>query len=145
MKRFEYPLERVRRWRREQADIEELRLRQLLAELRATEESCERVRTERERAEAALLSKQTTSGQELSLLDSFRRHTLLQRRMLEELCRAQKGKIAAQRDRVIEARRRFELMERLYQKAYLEWQAAFNKEQEDLASELFLAKVGRGT
>ena len=33
MKRFDFPLERVRRWRREQASLEELKLQQFRAEM----------------------------------------------------------------------------------------------------------------
>jgi hypothetical protein len=44
---------------------------------------------------------------------------------------------------VIEARRKFELLQRLQQSALLQWKAAFNKEQEEMASELFLAKMNR--
>ncbi len=48
-----------------------------------------------------------------------------------------------QRQQVMEARRQFELLDRLQQKAWHEWRAAGNKEQEDLAAELFLAKSVR--
>ena len=37
MKRFGFPLERVRKWRQDQAELEEMRLRQLYAELRTAE------------------------------------------------------------------------------------------------------------
>jgi hypothetical protein len=43
----------------------------------------------------------------------------------------------------MEARRQAELLERLREKALGQWRAAANKEQEDLASELFLAKQTR--
>ena len=48
-----------------------------------------------------------------------------------------------QLSRVIEARRKFELLDRLREAALNEWQAAVNKEQEDLAAELFLARSRR--
>jgi hypothetical protein len=41
---------------------------------------------------------------------------------------------------VIQARRDAELLERLKRKALAEWQAASDREQESLATELYLAK-----
>jgi hypothetical protein len=66
-----------------------------------------------------------------------------QGRALDQIRCQQEEKIAAQRERVIEARRKFELLQRLQQSALLQWKAAFNKEQEEVASELFLAKMNR--
>ena len=45
-----------------------------------------------------------------------------------------------QRQRVVAARRDAELLERLLQKARDEWQAASDREQETLATDLYLAK-----
>jgi hypothetical protein len=58
----------------------------------------------------------------------------------ERRCEA---RIIEQRNQVMEARRQFELLDRLRQKLYEEWRAAGNKEQEELAAELFLAKSVR--
>lgn len=143
MKRFSFPLERVQRWRRGQAELEEMNLRHLLAELHATDARRRHLVEEREQAEAAILSQKTAAAEELSGLDSFRQYVKAQGRALDEIRRQQQEKIAAQRQRVIEARRRLELLERLHHKARGEWQAAFNKEQEDMAAELFLAKLNR--
>jgi hypothetical protein len=44
------------------------------------------------------------------------------------------------RARVLEARRQFELLEKLRKESLGAWKTAVNKEQEDLAAELFLAR-----
>ena len=143
MKRFEFSLERVRRWRQGQADLEELKLRQLYGELNAIEEEKRRLVAERDQAQAAIIAKDALAAGELLALDSFRHHVLGRSHALEQRRRQQEERVARQRECVIEARRRFELLERMRQRARFEWESAFNKEQEDTASELFLAKMNR--
>ena len=143
MKRFEFPLERVRRWRRSQADLEELKLRRLLADLNTTDRRKRCLLEERTQAEAAVLGRGTAEAEDLAALDTFRHYVRTQSLVLDQIRRQQEEKIGAQRERVIEARRQFELLHRLQQSALADWKAAFNKEQEELASELFLAKINR--
>ena len=143
MKRFDFRLERVRRWRRGQADLEELKLHQLITEIQALDQRKRRLLAERQQEEAAIRSQASLRAEELTFLASFRRHVQAQSRALDELRRQQEGKIAAQRECLLEARRRFELLDRLRHKALLEWQSAFTKEQEEMAAELFLAKRKR--
>jgi len=143
MKRFCFPLERVRRWRAEQAGLEELKLQQLRAE--AGRLSSEKLALEAERARSAreVLARPSIEAIELSSLDTY---GLCLRRKITELTnfgRAAEAKAVEQRQRVVEARRQFELLDRLHAKALIEWRAASNKEQEDLAAELFLARSAR--
>ncbi|HEV3145726.1 MAG TPA: hypothetical protein VGZ47_17695 [Gemmataceae bacterium] len=77
---------------------------------------------------------------ELESLDSFRLYVRGRVRDLESQERQCEAKIVEQRNHVLEARRQFELLERLREKALTEWRAAGNKEQEEMAAELFLAK-----
>ena len=143
MKRFQFPLDRVRRWRSEQASFEELKLQQLRAELDRL--AAARAASEAEAAETAqqVLSQPRIDPVELTTLETYRMH--LRRRIyeLDNLIDQCASKIARQRERVIEARRQFELLDRLYQKAWNEWSAAVNKQQEELAAEMFLAKSAR--
>ncbi len=56
---------------------------------------------------------------------------------------ARNARSAEQRQRVIEARRQAELLDRLHDQACKAWSAASDKEQETLAADLFLAKAVR--
>jgi hypothetical protein len=140
MKRFQFPLERVRRWRAEQASIEELKLSQLgerLAMLKA-----EKLRIEMECAETALavLGQPSIEAYEVQSLEAYRRHAAhLIRDMAarQSECEAQ---ILEQRQRVIETRQKAELLLKLKQTALEEWRLAANREEENLAAELYLAK-----
>jgi flagellar export protein FliJ len=143
MKRFNFPLERVRRWRAEQANVEELKLGRLRSELGQIESLRGAIQDEVKLAESRVLSQPSIDAKELTSLGSYRLHLGQKIRGIENRVREYQAKIIEQRERLIEARRQAELLERLREKALGQWRAAANKEQEDLASELFLAKQTR--
>jgi hypothetical protein len=143
MKRFDFSLERVRRWRREQASLEELKLQQFRAEMASLQAAQQQILADRVESEQQVLTQSYVDPLQLESLDSYRQYTAGKVRHLESRKQQWEAKIADQLNRVIEARRKFELLERLRQAALDEWQAAVDKEQEDLAAELFLAKSGR--
>jgi hypothetical protein len=143
MKRFTFPLERVERWRLEQLNLEELKLRQILAERQTLARAKEQIRHELERVGHEVLFRATLEPEDLENLDSFRQHIHARIRGIENRERETEAQIIAQRERVIEARRQFELLNRLRQKALAEWRVAADKEQETLAAEMFLAKTIR--
>jgi hypothetical protein len=140
MKRFEFPLETVRRWRLERAGIEELKLRQILAEKHKLAATKAQIQSELTQTVHQVIGQRSMQPLELESLDSFRLYIRGRVRDLEHQERQYEAKIVEQRNQVLEARRQFELLERLRQKAMAEWRAAGDKEQEEMAAELFLAK-----
>lgn len=143
MKRFQFGLERVRRWRHEQVDIEELKLQQLHSELKSLTAERERLETEEQSAHQALSVGTSISAGDLHHLDAFKQYVRAQSRKFAIQERGCEGKIAQQRQQVIEAVRQAELLERLKAQALAEWRSAYQKEEEGLAAELFLAKRKR--
>lgn len=143
MKRFDFPLERVRRWRREQASLEELKLQQFRAEMAGLQAAQREIETDRAQSEQLVLTQRYIDPLLLVSLDSYRQFAAGKVRHLEGRKQQWEAKIQGQLKIVIEARRKFELLERLRQAAFDQWQAAVNKEQEELAAELFLAKSFR--
>jgi len=143
MKRFEFSLERVRRWRAEQASLEELKLAQLRAECARLAQEQHNLELEAARAASAVLSQPEIEADQLTSLENYRRYV---KRKISELRSREiqtEARIVEQRQRVLEARRRFELLDRLESDAWQEWVAAANKEQEQIAGELFLAQAAR--
>lgn len=143
MKRFEFSLERVRRWRREQANLEELKLQQMRAEMARLEAAQRQIETDIANCERQILSEPSLDPVLLISLDAYRQGA---RGKIRELLNRQRQcaeRIAEQFTRVIEARRTFELLDRLRENALDQWQTAADKEQEELAAELFLAKSRR--
>lgn len=143
MKRFTFPLERVRRWRSEQADLEEVKLQQLCAQQQRLRNECSALAAEIVRSEQQVLGQRSLEPIELASLDAYRMSMRNRIRITEEQIRQCEARIVEQRGRVTEARRKLELLERLHEKAREEWLAASDREQELLAAELFLAKAVR--
>jgi flagellar export protein FliJ len=143
MKRFSFPLERVRRFRSEQASVEELKLGQLRDRLSALGEAKQRVELARARSEREVLGQPSIASYEVQNLEAYRRHAASKIRALEAQQRQCETQVREQRQRLIEARQRAELLERLKQKALEEWTTANNREEEALATELYLAKRAR--
>lgn len=143
MKRFHFPLERVRRWRAEQADLEELKLEQLASELNRIRQQKRCIENDRLSNEKEILTQTSIPATDLQNLDDYRVFTRNRIQDAENRERKAEALMIEQRQRVIEARRRAELLERLKRKALEEWEAANDREQEGLAAELYLAKLTR--
>lgn len=143
MKRFDFPLEKVRRWRHEQAEVEEVRLQKLFAELRAIEAERQLMEAERTTAEAAVRALPDFAPQDFVNLETFRHYVKDRLRQIDQKRVHQQTKVDQQRKILLEAQRQFELLDTLRQKALVEWKAAESKEQEELAAELYLAKRQR--
>ena len=143
MKRFQFPLESVRRWRAGQATLEEAKLEQLRGNLQALREEKQNIETERGRSEREILGQASIEATDLETLDAFRLHARSKIRDIETRQRQAEEQVEKQRQRLIEARRSAELLERLLEKARVAWRAASDREQESLAAELYLAQRRR--
>ena len=140
MKRFQFPVEKVRLWRDQQAQMEELKLQQLHAELHRFITQQQDLQNEANRAELAVKQGGPIAADELARLDDFKRYVRACTRKLDEQRRQLEAKIVLQQQALVEARRKVELLNRLKELAFSKWISTRDKEQEELSSELFLAK-----
>lgn len=143
MKRFSFPLERVRRWRLEQLNLEELKLRQVRAERQLLADAKQQARDGFAKSQRDVLSQPALTGLELENLDSYSIHVRETVRGFEKLEQQAEAKVVEQRNRVLEARRQHELLDGLREKALVKWHAEAGREQETLAAELFLSRSTR--
>lgn len=143
MNRFQFPLDRVRRWRREQAALEELKLQRWYAQLAALDEERARAENERAASERNVLGQSSVEAGELQALDAYRLHTRSRIEKIENRRGEVLAQIEKQRQQWREARRRAELLERLKTRMFDAWQTAADREEEALAGELYLAKWRR--
>lgn len=143
MKRFFFSLERVRLWRAGQVALEELKLEQLQEQAIRLREQKRGIETERTRSEREVLGQASVEPADLESLDAFRLHAKIKIRDIENREREVEALLARQRQRVIEARRDAELLEGLKRKALEAWQTESGREEETLATELYLAKRTR--
>lgn len=140
MKKFTFTLERVREWREKQHAIEQARLETLLAEraniqLRRTLLEKEVEETRRLAAHAPEIA-----APELQALDAFLRYAVIERGRIASALAGCERRIGEQQSRVLEARRRVELLKKLRAKKWTAWNAELAREIEAQAGEAFLAK-----
>src|SRR5258708_27789289 len=83
MRRFSLPLERVRKWRQDRAEMEEMRLRQLYAETRTVEADRKTIVDEAVRSRRAVLAQRYVTSQDLSALAAFKEYAAEQDRHLD--------------------------------------------------------------
>jgi flagellar export protein FliJ len=140
VKKFSFTLERVRQWREKQLAVEEARLQQLFSEKSLVEQR--RALLEKEGQESASLVTRAASIQanELQAIDAFRRYVIAQRSAIRTLLTECDRRIAEQQGKLMEARRKSELLARLKEKKWKTWNAELAREIETQAGEIFLAK-----
>ena len=142
MKRFTFPLESVRVWRFRQLETEESRLHQIFAERDAL--IARRHAMEEElRQEMGVLAARNLEAGQLAALDAFRRFVSNEKSRIAAEMRLCEQRIGAQRKLVVEARRQFELLNRLREKAATSWRAENARELENTAADLYLARCAR--
>jgi flagellar export protein FliJ len=143
MQRFSFPLDSAMELRRVQFEREQARLAELQRELRSYEQAWQHLETEKQAAEQALQTQAVVPAGELAALDQFRNQTERRKRGWESRIASCRTTIAEQSTRVQEAQRAFRLLEVLKQRRRDAWQKDYDREQENLAAELHLAKQAR--
>ncbi len=139
MKKFEFPLERVRQWRQERIAVEEAKLEPLYAGRGAVGSRLAAIREEQNEANTILQQSSASSG-ELEALDTYRRGS----RQMEQRLNAETiewdRRIAEQRQNVIGVRREFELLDKLKARKFAAWDIEFQRDLEAQAAEAYLSK-----
>ena len=143
MKRFSFRLEQVRKWRQDQAEMEEMRLEQLHTGLRGIEEQQREIVASTDRSRRAVLAQSAVTAEELRSIEALHEYAKQEMRRLKAEEQEVKERLEEQRRRVLEAHRRFQLLDGLRDKALATWTTARDKEQEELGAELFLSRLAR--
>jgi flagellar export protein FliJ len=147
MKRFTFPLERVRQYRQLEMETEQARLEQAQARLQAIHAM--KVELDRQRnnsVAAARRLRRTSNAVSMAEVAQEAQYAGYLRRMEQALesRRAQAQLVVDQQRQVLlEAKRRFEVLDRFRTRSHDAWQRALNREQEQLAGELYLARWKR--
>src|SRR6516164_9979249 len=113
MKRFDFRLDRVVAWREEQLDLEESRLHQFQAALQHLEARRTVLDSEEAASANALVRVAAVSAEVLHQEDRFRRYAARERKLIALKKTATERSINEQRARVLEARKKLELLKRL--------------------------------
>ena len=143
MNRFHFPLEKVRDFRQRQLEMEEAKLETLHTERQALAAESAHLERETEQTRLSLMVTGVVDAQELVASDRYLRQLSAgKKRLATKLC-DWKARADKQQQAIVEARRRVRLLEKLEERRLREWQAGADREQENLASELYLAKWKR--
>ena len=140
MKRFNFRLEQVRKWRQEQADAEEMRLGQLNAERLRNQELQREITAAAEESQRKVLAQASVTAEDLGSLEAFHDYAQHEVHRLQAQEAQIDKRIVEQRQKALEAHRSFQLLDGLRDKALLTWTAARDKEQDELGAELYLAQ-----
>lgn len=136
MKRFQFSLDRVLNFRRLQADAEQAKLVRLEQELAAVEAE---IRHLNEAFQAAV---QSVSPHPADRAELGRYRMIVESQTLK--LQSRRGEIASrvqlQRQLFTKARQAAEVLARLKEKQYTQWQQGLQKELDDLAMDSFLAR-----
>jgi len=137
---FRFSLEKALGWRRSELELAEIKFQQLTAAVAAVDKALAELETAGIRAEILVRDWSPVCGRDLAALGSFRLHVRKKNTELAARRAECAGRLAAGRSAMLEARRRFRLLERLNQRRFEDWRLARDKELEELASESYLAR-----
>ena len=145
MKKFSFSLDRVREWREKQFALEEARLQQLFGERAGIQARSQSLNRESDESNRAVAYAPSVAAADLSALDAFRRYAVRERTRIQAALSDCGRRIIEQQKRVMEARRRLELLDKLREKRWTAWNTELAREIETQAGEAYLAKWSQRT
>jgi flagellar export protein FliJ len=143
MTAFHFRLEKVLQWRRNQSELEEARYQQRIRETAELEAARSRMEAAGIGAETQVRAWSPVTGSDLAALANYRKYVAAQGQQIALRYAEARQRAEAQQKAMLEARRRCQLLERLRERRLAEWQAAADKELEQIAAESHLARLGR--
>src|SRR3954470_18404764 len=138
MKKFEFRLDSVLRWRDMQLQVERGKLSALLAEEANLKHNLENLRDERRSALQCLANEQLFSL-DLRSLSSYLVGAEARATALQDQIRNRRQLVLEQRERVVQAEGNVKLLQKLRDKRQAEWKAGLEREIEANAEESWLA------
>lgn len=143
MARFQFPLDRVLRWRSVELATEEAKLKLLLQEQLQLQSMLAAVSTERSKLIFSLGSMPNLSGDDLRTVTASGLRLRRRAETLGQRLQRCGRDLGVQRKKYGEAKRRVRLLEELKDRRLDEWKHEESKLLEELASESFLAHWNR--
>ena len=139
MKKFEFRLDAVLRWRGTQLQLERAKLQKLLGEEQRLKNDLQRLLDERQTAVSALQTAESLRSFELRALSAYLVGSDARAHLIRGQIAKCAGPIQKQRGCLLEAERNVRLLEKLKEGRYSEWKHAFEQEIQSGAEESWLA------
>ena len=143
MKTFRFPLQRVLEWRSLQLRVEEEKLAGLQQQLTALLQLRDKLEAAGSRSESQLFASGTAAGSDLQSWALYRARLAKQQELLKTQLLQCEKLILEQRQRLLKARTDHRVLERLKERRWRQWVYLNDREVEDTAAEVYLAKWGR--
>ena len=141
MKAFEFRLERIADYRRQQAELAKNELQKLNSLLDRLAQERRNVEQRAAEARTKTLGRMDLTGRDLSALSAYGEHMA---RIVQEIER-KKAEVAKQIDKqrsvVMEAERNVKLLDRLRDRKFQEWRAESDRELDAIAADSHLARL----
>lgn len=141
MKRFVFPLQQVQAWNATRLKLEETQLEAILERQRRIETAYSEICNQRTEFEHQTLHQGLIQAAELGGLEQFRVFVATEGRRLQAARAGFAAEITERRQRIIELKRKIELLDRLRQRQQSAWTAEEAKELQAAADEAFLQKL----
>jgi flagellar export protein FliJ len=139
VRRFEFRLQRVLQWQQKLCRVEEDKFRLCQSNLAEAEQKLVRLADERRAIEQEFSSHPNLSLVDLRALAAFRQKSVTDEQAFRRERENRGQALDAQRQRLIAARRRLELIEKLRERALDEYTRAADRELEALSHESYIS------
>jgi hypothetical protein len=143
VKKFKFPLDRLRRWRLRQFELEEEKLRCLFDELRRLDEQTRELVRQDSALALEMVSRPEYDARDLIELDLWREFARREMQRLAATSRDLAARIEHQKQLALEAHRRVEMLDQLESRARNEWRARSELEMEQAVADLVLGRWNR--
>ncbi len=143
MKTFRFPLQRVLEWRALQQRVEEEKLAGLQQQLASLLQLGEQLASARNRSESHLFASGAAAGSDLQSWALYQARLAKQQELLKTQLLQCEKLILEQRQRLLKARTDHRVLEKLKERRWRQWVYLNDREVEDTAAEVYLAKWGR--
>ncbi len=143
MGRFQFPLERVLRWRSLEFALEQAKLKRLGQEQIRLQMQAASLGAEKSRLGATLGTLQDPRGEDLRAMVGYGAGLRRRAEKLAELRTRCERELAAQKKKYNEAKQRLQLLEELRERKLSEWRYEQGQQLESLAAESYLSSWNR--
>lgn len=140
MKRFVFPLQQIRTWNATRLQLEESELETIVDRQRRTEAAFSDLRAQQNQFEQRTLHQSLIEATELVRIEQFRVFVATEGRRLLTAQAEFAKQIGERRRRIIEIKRKIELLDRLRERQQTAWTVEETKELQTAADEAFLQK-----
>lgn len=144
MKAFRFPLEKVLAWHHLQMKAEEEKLAALQEQLEALTRRAQALASAELNSKLDVVKAPAVQGSELHALTAFQARLKKERTTLAAEKMQCERRIAAQRARLLKARKDYRVLEKLRERRKEDWSYAFNRELEETAADAHISKLIRG-